>query len=218
MADGTALMLRFALIAPLLFAGAPAIAAIDEAQAWFNQQATIELGESTDLLFEAEQKLRGDSHGGNEYEARINLDQEVAGGLKLGGGATVQRSGGRNEFRTHQQITYTRGILASRTRMEQRFQQGKDDMVWRLRQRLQLTRPVAQDWDAQAYVEGSFTLNAGNPGDDTGLTSLRTLLGARHRVTDSLRATFAYIRHQDMRDGAPDRVGHVAFIGLAWSI
>jgi hypothetical protein len=198
-------------------AAAPAWAEENEAQLWLNQQGSIALDHNDDLLFELNERARGDSHGGDQYQARLGLDHAIGGGVKIGGAVTYQRSGTQDEFRTHQQLTWSRGAFTSRSRLEQRFIEGDDRMALRLRQRLQLTTPMGGGWSALGYVEGSFTLRAGKPGGDTGLTSLRTLLGVRRDLAHNIVGTLAYVRQQDVRTGAPDRVGHAPYIGLSFS-
>ena len=205
------------LAAAAALSAAPARGADDEAQLWLNQQASIALDHDDDLLVELNERARGDSFGGDQYQARLGIDHAVGGGVKLGGGITYQRSGTQDEFRTHQQLTFSRGVLTARTRLEQRFIDGDDRMALRLRQRVQLTAPLGAGWSALGYVEGNVTLRAGRGGGDTGLTGVRTLLGVRHDLAHNIVGTLAYVRQQDVRSGAPDRVGHAPYIGLNFS-
>ena len=55
------------------------------------------------------------------------------------------------------------------------------------------------------------------PADDSGLTGVRSQLGLSYAASDKLELSLTYLRQQDIRDNAPDRVGHAPLIGIAYS-
>lgn len=59
----------------------------------------------------------------------------------------------------------------------------------------------------------SLAARATPPDGQTGLTGLRTFVGFE-REFGRYGVSLGYLRQQDIRDGAPDRIGHAPFIGL----
>jgi hypothetical protein len=72
-------------------------------------------------------------------------------------------------------------------------------------------------WSAVADAELFLTARSTSPGGDEGLTGLRTQVGVSYEVSDRLSVKLAYLRQQDIRDGAPDIVGHAPLIGVELS-
>lgn len=197
----------------------PALAADEEAQLWATQSLSIGLDEDTHVQLEAVERARSSAFGGEQYQVRAAVDQDIGAGFSIGGGLVYQRAGGQDEFRLQQQIGYSTGPVALRTRLEQRFQEGVGPTIWRLRQRVQLTETLDADgrWAAIANAEAFFNLNHGNPGSQTGLVAVRTQIGVRHKFSDHISGTLAYVRQHELRDNAPDRIGHAPLLGLAFS-
>lgn len=197
----------------------PAFAADEEAQFWSTQSLALEVADSTHVQFEAVERARSAAFGNEQYQLRAAVEQDVGGGFSLAGGVVYQRSGRQDELRLQQQLTYSNGPLALRTRLEQRFIEDTAHTVWRLRQRVQLTETLDADgdWAAVGNVEGFWTLNRGNPGSQTGLSAVRTQVGVRHKFSSHVSLTLAYVRQQEIRDNAPDRIGHAPLLGLALS-
>lgn len=209
---------RFAAVIPLtlLCTAAPVWASENEAELWLNQQVSTDIAESTRLEFEVDERFRSDAFGGDQYEVRLGAYRAIGSGFKLGGGLVYQRTGTQDEIRLQQQLQFDTGPLSLRTRFEQRFIEDVGPTVYRLRQRVQLSQPLdaARRWTAFANTEGYFTLNASRPGALTGLTSLRSQAGVRYKLNDSVTLGLNYLRHQDVRRNAPDRVGHAPQLHL----
>ena len=197
----------------------PAPAAEQEAQIWATQSLSIGLDEDTHVQFDAVERARGDAFGGDQAQFGGLVERAIGGGFSIAGGAIYQRAGGQEEFRLQQQIGYSTGPIALRTRLEQRFQEGVGPTIWRLRQRVQFTETLDADgrWVAIANAEAFFNLNHGNPGSQTGLVAVRTQVGVRHKFSDHVSGTLAYVRQHELRDNAPDRIGHAPLLGLAFS-
>ena len=212
---------RFAAVLPLalLCMAVPALASDDEAELWLNQQISTDIGESTKLEFEIDERFRSDTFGGDQYEVRLGAYRDIGGGFKLGGGVVYQRTDTQDEVRLQQQLQFDTGPLSLRTRFEQRFIEDVGPTVYRLRQRVQLSQPLdeARRWTAFANAEGYFTLNESRPGALTGLTSLRTQIGVRRKLSGTVTMGLIYVRQQDVRRNAPDRVGHAPQLSVALS-
>jgi hypothetical protein len=120
------------------------------------------------------------------------------------------------EVRLLQQIGYDWGPLEFRTRLEQRFVDVDPQTGWRLRQRLGTTIPLtpSQDgWSLTGDAELFVTLRGTEPDGQTGVTGLRTFIGFE-RSYGRYDVSLGYLRQQDVRDAAEDRVGHAPFVGL----
>lgn len=212
---------RFAAVLSLglLFTAVPALASDDETELWLNQQISTGIAESTKLEFEVDERFRSDAFGGDQYEVRLGAYRDVGGGFKLGGGVVYQRTGTQDEIRLQQQLQFDTGPLSLRTRFEQRFIEDVGPTVYRFRQRVQLSQPLdaARRWTLFANTEGYFTLNASRPGALTGLTSLRSQAGVRYKLNGSITLGLNYVRNQDVRRNAPDRVGHAPQLHLGVS-
>ncbi len=213
---------HFSRPGPALFAWAmatPAVAADEEAQFWATQSLSIGLDEATHVQFDAVERARSPAFGGDQLQLAGAVDHNIGSGFSIGGGAVYQRAGRLDEFRLQQQLGFASGPVVLRTRLEQRFQEGVGPTVWRLRQRVQLTETLDTegDWAIVGSVEGFFNLNQGTPGSQTGFIALRSQVGVRHKFSDHVSGTLAYVRQHEFRDGAPDRIGHAPVIGLAFS-
>ncbi len=208
--------IRHALLAPILLCLAtPVIAADEEAQLWLLETATIEIDDDTDIQIEIVQRFRSDAFGGDQYQLRGALDRDVGSGFGIGAGVVFQQSGRQQELRLQQQLSYATGPLSLRTRLEERFQEDVDPTVWRLRQRVQFSEGLGGRWTGFVNTEGFFTLNASRPGAQTGLTGVRSQIGVRRKMSDSITLALAYTRQQDVRDNAPDRIGHAPLLSIA---
>lgn len=204
----------------MLATASPALAADEEAQLWATQSIDIGLDDDTRIQINAIERARGDAFGGNQVQVSGGVEQDIGGGFSVAGSLIYQHSGGQDEIRLQQQISYTTGPLSLRTRLEQRFQEGVGRTVWRLRQRVQLTETLDADgeWAVVGSVEGFVNLNRGNPDSRTGLAAVRTQAGMRHALSKRLSLTLSYVRQHEFRDGRPDRVGHAPVLALSFSL
>lgn len=86
---------------------------------------------------------------------------------------------------------------------------------WRVRQRLGTSVPLGDSgnsWSLAADAELFVTLRSTEPDGQTGVTGLRTFVGFE-REFGRYELSVGYLRQQDVRDNAPDRIGHAPFIG-----
>ena len=73
------------------------------------------------------------------------------------------------------------------------------------------------DWSFRTDAELFLTVRSTSKGGQDGLTGLRTQFGVAHDVNDKLSLSLTYLRQQDFRDNAPDRVGHAPLIGVSYT-
>lgn len=210
------------LLATLLLVSVPSAAAASDnvAELWLNPSVAIDLDDDTGLELETAQRFRSAADGPDTFFYRFWLNQNVGDGLTLSG--AVERrinTGDDHETRTMQQLSLSKGMLRSRLRLEQRFVDDADRMGLRLRARLGIKVPLADDgeWSFGADAEPFITLRSTSAGGEDGLTGLRTQLTIAHEISDKLTISAGYLRQQDIRRGAPDRIGHAPILGLELS-
>ncbi|MFC3098159.1 DUF2490 domain-containing protein [Alteraurantiacibacter palmitatis] len=219
--------LSYFLSVPLALAAAAApqqAMASDEAfEFWLNPSIGADLDSNTGVELETAQRLRSASSGRPDtYFFRLWVNRDLADNVTLSG-AVEQRfnNGDDDERRLIQQLSTRHGILRTRLRLEQRFEEGQGGrMGLRLRPRLGANVPLdeAGDWSLKGDAELFWTLRSTAPGGSTGITGLRTQLGFAHDVSDTLSLSLIYLRQQDFRAGRPDRIGHAPLIGIEFAL
>jgi hypothetical protein len=200
----------------LLFASSTAVAQDDGGEIWLNPAFATSLDNATSVELETAQRLRQDPRN-DTYFARLWINREDNQGREWSMGVEQRWNGpDEREVRLLQQIGYDWGPLEFRTRLEQRFVDVDPQTGWRLRQRLGTTIPLtpSQDgWSLTGDAELFVTLRGTEPDGQTGVTGLRTFIGFE-RSYGRYDLSVGYLRQQDIRDSAEDRVGHAPFVGL----
>jgi hypothetical protein len=208
--------MRFTLLLlSMIIMAVPATAAEDQFELWLNPSVSINLDERNYVELETAQRFRP-APADDTYYARLWLGREIADSVKLSAGAERRYEGNGREIRLLQQITYPLGPISSRTRLEQRFIEADPDTAWRLRQRVGGAIPLTSEeggWELVGNIEGFFVLQPSEPGDQTGLTGIRSFIGVE-RELGKLELSLGYLRQQTVRRGAEDTVGHAPFIGV----
>ncbi|MFC0633593.1 DUF2490 domain-containing protein [Brevundimonas balnearis] len=195
----------------------PAVAGDEEGELWFNPSFVKTLDARTSVELETAQRLR-DAPRTDTYFARAWLNREDAAGREWSVGVEHRWDGpDEREVRLLQQVGYDLGPLELRTRLEQRFVDVDPRTGVRVRQRIGATVPLSDRGDGWALTgdaEVFVTLRSTEPDGQTGLTGLRTFIGLE-RSYGRYDVSVGYLRQQDIRENADDRVGHAPFVGLA---
>jgi hypothetical protein len=208
---GSKIFAAFALCA-LSALGSPARASDDDTQLWLYFNTAVPLAPNVGATFELSPRLR---EGGDQFLARGIVDFKLSPGVSVGGGlAYVANHGAAEELRPIQQLTLTAGKLAFRTRVEERFFDGADRMQLRLRERIQLTQPLARDTKLTAAGELLYIARTENRASEPRVDSWRFALAAQHRFGKRIEGGLGYLLIYSPRDGKPDRVSHVPQITL----
>lgn len=206
----------FAALASCLSLAGQAQASDEDGELWFNPSATRAIDHRTELEVEMALRYRQDPRLDTHYiRAWIKRDDERDNTWSLG---LEQRLNGpdQREVRLLQQVGYSWGPVDFRTRTEQRFVSTEPQTGLRVRQRVGTDVPLgdsSDSWTLTGNAELFMTVRATDPGGQTGLTGLRTFVGfgrsfGRHDLS------VGYLRQQEIRDGAPDRIGHVPYLGF----
>ncbi len=203
----------------------------DDAQAWGSVIATGAVRGDLFLWLEAQARALDDVGGGSQLIVRPALGARLARDAHAVVGYAWVRTDpetGRttNEHRIWQQLQFaalrTRAgapLVISRTRLEQRMIEGRDDTGWRLRQFVRLQAPIARKGAVQAvaFTEGFFNLNSTRWGARDGVDQWRTFVGVGFPVARRMRLEPGYLNQHIFRRGE-DRTNHVLsatlFVGL----
>lgn len=191
-------------------------------EGWFEGAVVAGVHGDTFVELQTQQRLRGRSNPiGDTQVYRLWLGTKL-GRATISGGIHRSKEGNTRETRFMQQASYPLGIgpLKGRTRLEQRLIDGTERTAWRLRQRIGLSVPLSKQdggWALAGTAEGFLTLRATSAGGQTGLTGLRTFMGLE-RSFGQVDVELGYTRQQNIRKGAPDRVGHAPTLGLTLNL
>ncbi len=200
----------------------PALAEENRLEGWFEAAIVADLGKGNFVELQTQQRARGRSNPiGDTQVYRLWLGRDVRG-VEVSAGIHRSKEGSVRETRLIQQASYKLGIkgLKGRTRLEQRFIDDAAKTGWRLRQRIGAALPLSADkdgWELVGIAEGFLTLRSTSSGGQTGLTGLRTFAGVE-RTFGKLDLSIGYTRQQNIRKGAPDRVGHAPTLGLTFNL
>jgi hypothetical protein len=202
-----------AAFAGTLALSVPARAADEDTQLWVYSSIAVPVAKNATATFELSPRFR---QGGNQVLTRATVDFKLTPAVSLGGGAAyVDNHGGADEFRSHQQLTVTLGALAFRSRAEERFFAGADRTQLRLRQRIQLSEPVAHDTRLSLAGELLYIARTENRATDPRVDSWRGTASLQHRFSSHVDGTLGYLLIYSPRAGKPDKLSHVPQISLS---
>lgn len=223
-------VLQWLIGALLLGAAQPAVAE-DDTQAWTAVIASGTVRGDLFLWLEGQARAIDDVGGGSQLVlrpaigARIGRDAHAVVGYAY---VRTDPETGRTteEHRIWQQLQFAAlrtkagaPLVISRTRLEQRMIEGRDDTGWRLRQFVRLQVPIARKGAVQAvaFTEGFFNLNSTQWGARDGVDQWRTFVGVGLPVARRMRLEPGYLNQRVFRRGE-DRTNHVLsatlFVGL----
>lgn len=204
-----------AVVATLSMAG-PALAGDDDNEFWFNPSLTRTIDARTVIEVETAQRFRKDPRH-DTYYVRGWVKRDDAHANTWGVGIEQRWNGSeQREVRLLQQVGYAWRNIDLRTRMEQRFVSTDPQTGWRVRQRVGTSIPLGdaeEHWSLTANAELFLTLRNTDPDGQTGITGVRTFVGLE-RSFGRYDVSLGYLRQQEVRDDAPDRIGHAPFVGL----
>jgi len=190
----------------------PACAEEQDTQFWLYFNTVVPVAKNANATLELSPRFR---EGGDQFLTRGTVDFKIAPAVSLGGGAAYgENHGAADEFRTHQQLTLTAGPLAFRTRIEERFFSGADRMELRLRQRIQLSEPVARDTRLNLAGEVFYIARPESRTSDARVESWRGNVSLQHRFSKHVEGTLGYLLLYAPRAGKPDKLSHVPQLTL----
>ncbi|MDP5102965.1 MAG: DUF2490 domain-containing protein [Erythrobacter sp.] len=200
------------LLAALVAAWQPskALAQDEDVQLWHILNVTGDIADGTRLTVDASQRWREDARGGDQQSFRATIEQTVAKGVRIGGGAAVFDAGGNTELRPHQQVTLVKGRFEFRTRFEERFFDGADRVELRLRQRIQYNQPLGNGWRGSVGGEWLGLLQSRNAGEGASTEQWRAQTGVAYKINNQLEVGANYWLAEFPRGDQPNRTSHIA--------
>jgi hypothetical protein len=213
----TQLHKRFAmLLAALIAAWQPSSAQAnpEDTQLWLVGFVRGNLSDDISLAIDTSQRWRDPVFGADQQTFRVTVEQKVTDTMKLGGGVAWFQTGTIGEARLHQQFRYATGGLDVRTRLEQRWFEGADQVELRLRQRVQYTHPVAPGVNALASTEWFGIIQPRRAAGTGGTEQVRSIIGVAFEVSEQLAIQPSYMLQVTPRENRPDAISHVPQVTL----
>jgi len=201
----------------------PAHAAEDDANIWLGQFATINASDKVYVRLEAQERFTNDAERLGQLLLRSLVGYRIDKNANVGVGYAYVRTDPvgpalLNEHRYYQELNVrllsTEGgvTLDSRTRLEQRTFEEREDTSWRLRQFVQLRVPISDDNKLVAYTEPFVDLNETGV-QRGGLSIWRNFVGVSVPLAKNIEVVPGYLNQHVFRDGR-DRSDHTANVNL----
>jgi len=201
----------------------PAHAAEDDANIWLGQFATINASDKVYVRLEAQERFTNDAERLGQLLLRSLVGYRIDKNVNVGVGYAYVRTDPvgpalLNEHRYYQELNVrllsTEGgvTLDSRTRLEQRTFEEREDTSWRLRQFVQLRVPISDDNKLVAYTEPFVDLNETGV-QRGGLSIWRNFVGVSVPLAKNIEVVPGYLNQHVFRDGR-DRSDHTANVNL----
>ena len=206
-----------------ILATVPAHAAEDDANIWIGQFATINATDKVYVRLEAQERFTNDAERLGQLLLRSLVGYRIDKNVNIGVGYAYVRTDPvgpalLNEHRYYQEFNVrllsTEGgvTVDSRTRLEQRTFEEREDTSWRLRQFVQLRVPVSDDNKLVVYTEPFVDLNETGV-QRGGLSIWRNFVGLSVPVAKNIEVVPGYLNQHVFRDGR-DRSDHTANVNL----
>lgn len=212
--------MRFAmLLAALAAAWQPSIARAnpEDTQFWLVSFVRGTIGDDVYLTIDGSYRWRDPEFGADQQTFRVSVEKGLDEEVRIGGGMSFFQTGGISEYRPHQQFRYASGGLDLRTRFEQRFFDGADQVELRIRQRVQYTRPIAPRVEMFGSAEWFGIVQSRRDDGRRGTEQVRGLVGVAYQVNSKLDIAQSYLLQITPRPGRPDAISHVPQLTLNWS-
>lgn len=201
----------------------PALANEDDFNVWLGQFATINATEKVYVRLEAQERFTNDADRLGQLLLRSLVGYRLNKDVNIGVGYAYIRTDPvgpalLNEHRYYQELNVrllsTEGgvTLDSRTRLEQRTFEEREDTSWRLRQFVQLRVPISDSNRLVAYTEPFIDLNETGV-QRGGISIWRNFVGVSVPLAKGIEVVPGYLNQHVFRDGR-DRSDHTANVNL----
>jgi len=214
-------LLPLAIITGVL--SSPAAATEDDFNIWLGQFATINVTDEVYFRIEAQERFTNDADRLGQLLVRSLVGYRLNKLVNIGAGYAYILTdpigpAKLNEHRFYQELNVrllsTEGgvTLDSRTRLEQRTFEERDNTAWRLRNFVQLRVPISKNNKLVAYTEPFVDLNQTSV-QRGGLSVWRNFVGVSIPLSKGIEVVPGYLNQNVFRDGA-DRSDHTANVNL----
>jgi hypothetical protein len=209
--------MRFAMLLAATFAAwqpSKARANPEDTQFWLVGFVRGNLDDDVFLTIDTSYRWRDPVFGADQQTFRVTVEKGLDDDVRVGGGLSFFQTGSISEIRPHQQFRYARNGLDLRTRFEQRWFDGADQVELRIRQRVQYTQPVVGKVELVGSAEWFGILQPRRKTGSRGTEQVRGIVGLAYEVNDSLTVTPGYLLQITPREGRPDAISHVSQVTL----
>lgn len=189
----------------------------EDTQFWLVGFARGKIGDDVYLTVDSSYRWRDPEFGADQQTFRVSVEKSLDRDVRIGGGMSLFQTGGVSEYRPHQQFRYAAEGLDLRTRFEQRWFDGADQVELRIRQRVQYTRAIAPRLDAFGSAEWFGIVQSRRDSGRRGTEQVRSIVGVAFKVSDRLDIAPSYLLQVTPRPGVPDAISHVPQLTLNWS-
>lgn len=186
----------------------------EDTQFWLVGFVRGNLDDDVFLTIDTSYRWRDPVFGADQQTFRVTVEKGVTEDIRLGGGVSFFQTGSIGEFRPHQQFRYAKGGLDLRTRFEQRWFEGADQVELRFRQRVQYTHDIAPRLAILGSAEWFGVIQSRREGGQRGTEQVRGIIALDYRVNDRLSVAPSYLVQLTPRVGHPDAISHVPQITL----
>ncbi len=218
-------MIRYTpLVALAVLAGAPLHAAEEDSHLWGAAIISADVSKDVVVTMEGVARLTDDVSRLGQSILRPSIGYRLGKNtvVSLGYAYVATDPTGpvsSDEHRIWQQLAFrvagegTGLTVTGRTRIEQRWVEGRGDMGWRLRQQLRATAPLTGKTRAFVWSEAFVSLDDTSWGQRSGLDRWRNSVGLAIPVTKAVTVEPGYINQWVVARGH-DRVHHIANVSL----
>lgn len=216
---------RLLLAAAGLCFPATAMAAQEDEQVWLAQFSTIEVGQKVLLFTDVQLRFTDGADRLGQVLLRPAVGYRITPSDTLFLGYAYVRTEPLNgtptdEHRMFQQALVRvvggpgKAMVTSRTRLEQRWLEGRSGMGWRLRQQVRLETPVAKGLNAIVWAEPFVNFNTTSWGQRAGFDQLRGFAGVGVPIAKGIAIEAGYSGQYVNRFNVPDRMNHIGSLSL----
>lgn len=216
---------RYLLAAASLLASAPALAAQEDEQVWLAQFSTIEVGDKVLLFSDVQFRLTDGADRLGQVLVRPAVGYRITPSDTLFLGYAYVRTEPLNGAPTDEHRMFQQALvriaggpgkvtLTGRTRLEQRWLEGRSDMGWRLRQQVRMDAPVAKGVNAIVWAEPFVNFDTTSWGQRAGLDQVRVFGGVGLPLARGIALEAGYSGQYVNRYNAPDRMNHIGSLSL----
>lgn len=214
----------FASLLALLLGAGPALAAQEDPQIWGAATATITASDKFVLWLEAQGRFSDDASRLGQMLLRpaVGLKLDKTTTAFIGYAYVFTDPVGpvsSDEHRIWQQLNWRlvgdgQGVtVTGRTRLEQRFRQGSNDMGMRFRQLLRVTAPTQSSMRLVGWHESFIGLDDTRWGQRSGLDRMRNFVGVAFPANKNISIEPGYM-NEYVRLHAQDRMHHIASLTI----
>lgn len=204
---------------------ATAHAAQEDEQVWLAQFSTIEVGDKVLLFSDVQLRFTDGADRLGQVLLRPAVGYRITPSDTLFLGYAYVRTEPLNgkptdEHRVFQQALVRiagkpgKPTVIARTRLEQRWIEGRSDMGWRLRQQVRADLPTGQGFNAIVWAEPFVNFDTTSWGQRAGFDQLRVFGGVGVPVARGIAIEAGYSGQYVNRFRVPDRLNHIASLSL----